>query len=39
MAQIRNGMDGGTKEEICMRVEEAGLNFEKAKDLAKHIGI
>ena len=35
MVQIRKGKDGGTKEEIRLRVAEAGLDFEKAKDLAK----
>jgi len=35
MVQIRTGIDGGAKEEIRLRFAEAGLDFEKAKDLAK----
>jgi hypothetical protein len=35
MVQVRNGMDGSAKEEIRLQVAKAGLNFEKAKDLAK----
>ncbi|MFO7708033.1 MAG: AF1514 family protein [Desulfobacterales bacterium] len=35
MAQIRAGIDGGTKERVSLRVAEAGLDFETATDLAK----
>jgi hypothetical protein len=35
MVQIRTGIVGGAKEGIRLRVAEAGLDFEKAKDLAK----
>ena len=35
MVQIRTGVDDGAKEEIRLRVAEAGLDFENAKDLAK----
>jgi len=35
MVQIRTEIDGGAKEEIRLMVGEAGLDFEKAKDLAK----
>lgn len=35
MVQIRTGMDGGAKEEIRLQVAAAGLDFEKARDLAK----
>ena len=35
MVQIRSGSIGGAREEIRLHVAEAGLDFEKAKDLAK----
>lgn len=35
MVRIREGNDGGEKEEIRLRVARAGLDFETAKDLAK----
>ena len=35
MVQIRSVSIGGAREEIRLRVTEAGLDFEKAKDLAK----
>ena len=35
MVQIRNRMDDGAKEEIRLRVAEEGLDFTKAKELAK----
>jgi hypothetical protein len=35
MVQIRSESIGSAREEIRLRVAEAGLNFEKAKDLAK----
>jgi hypothetical protein len=35
MVQIRTGIGGGAREEIRLRVAEAGLDFDKAKDLAK----
>ena len=35
MVQIRSGSIGGAREEVRLRVEETGLGFEKARDLAK----
>ncbi len=35
MVQIRSGSIGGTREDIRLRIAEADLDFEKAKDLAK----
>jgi len=35
MIQILSGIDGGAREEIRLRVEKAGLDFEKARDLAR----
>jgi hypothetical protein len=35
MVQIRSAGSGGAREEIRLRVAEADLGFEKAKDLAK----
>jgi hypothetical protein len=35
MVQIQNDIDGGAKDEIRLRVAAAGLDFEKAKNVAK----
>ncbi len=35
MVEIRTGIAGGPKEKICLRAAAAGLDFEKAKALAK----
>jgi hypothetical protein len=35
MVLIRSGSIGGAREEIRLRVAEAGLDFEKARDLAR----
>jgi len=35
MVQVGSGSIGGAREEIRLRVAEAGLDFDKAKDLAK----
>jgi hypothetical protein len=35
MVRIRTGIDGGAKKEIRLRVAEAGLDFEKARGLAR----
>jgi len=35
MVQIRNGGDGGAREEVRLRAEQGGLDFEKARDLAR----
>ncbi len=35
MVQIRSRRSGGAREEVRLQVEATGLNFEKARDLAK----
>lgn len=35
MVRIGTGMDTGAKEKVCLQVEEAGLDLETAKQLAK----
>jgi hypothetical protein len=35
MVQIRNGVDGVVREEVRLRVEDAGLDFQAARDLAR----